>query len=61
MRCLGKLCQSIPCLFGRLLDMLFALSKEQGLAEGQPYLDALKTHFGIELAAPYEALRPLPR
>jgi len=30
------------------------------LAEGQAYLDALKTHFGIELDASYEDLRPLP-
>lgn len=29
------------------------------LSEGQAYLDALKTHFGIELDAPYEAIRPL--
>jgi len=29
-------------------------------SEGQAYLDALKTHFGIELDAPYEKLRPLP-
>jgi N-hydroxyarylamine O-acetyltransferase len=32
----------------------------QELEEGQPYLDVLKTCFGIELDAPYEALRPLP-
>lgn len=31
----------------------------QELGEGQPYLDALKTHFGIELDVPYEAIRPL--
>jgi N-hydroxyarylamine O-acetyltransferase len=31
----------------------------QELAEGQAYLNALKTYFGIELDAPYEALRPL--
>ena len=31
----------------------------QELAQGQPYLDALKTHFGIELDAPYEALLSL--
>lgn len=30
------------------------------LAEGQAYLDALKSHFGIELDASYAALRPLP-
>jgi len=33
----------------------------QELAEGQAYLDALKNHFGIELDAPYEKLRPLPK
>ena len=32
----------------------------QELEGGQPYLDALKSHFGIELDAPYEELRPLP-
>ncbi len=31
----------------------------QELEEGQPYLDALKNHFSIELDAPYEALRPV--
>jgi len=30
------------------------------LTDGQAYLNALKTHFGIELDAPYETLRPLP-
>jgi len=35
--------------------------QEQELAEGQPYLDALKTHFGIELDAPYEALPSFPQ
>ena len=34
--------------------------QEEELADGQAYLDALKTHFGIELDAPYEALRILP-
>jgi len=33
----------------------------QELAEGQTYLDALKKHFGIELDAPYEKLRTLPK
>ena len=33
----------------------------QELAEGQAYLDALKNRFGIELDAPYEKLRPLPK
>lgn len=31
------------------------------LPEGQGYLDALKTHFGIELDASYQALRPIGR
>lgn len=31
----------------------------QELTEGQTYLDALKKHFGIELDAPYDKLRPL--
>lgn len=31
------------------------------LPEGQPCLDALRRHFGIELDAPYEALPPFPR
>ncbi len=34
--------------------------EEVELEEGQPYLDALKSNFGIELDAPYESLRPLP-
>ena len=33
---------------------------EQQLVDGPAYLDALKTHFGIELDVSYEALRPLP-
>jgi len=32
----------------------------QLLPEGQAYLEALKTHFGIEIDAPYEKLRLLP-
>ena len=31
------------------------------LEEGQAYIDALQTYFGIELDAPYEDLRPLPK
>ncbi len=31
----------------------------QELAEGQSYLDALQVHFGIELDAPYDAIRPV--
>ena len=30
------------------------------LEEGEGYIEALETHFGIELGRPYEALRPLP-
>jgi len=33
----------------------------QELEEGPTYVEALKRHFGIELDAPYEAMRPLPR
>ena len=33
--------------------------REQVLTEGQAYLEALKRHFGIELDAPYEDLRPM--
>jgi N-hydroxyarylamine O-acetyltransferase len=33
----------------------------QELEEGQPYLDALKANFGIDLDAPYDAIRPLAR
>ncbi len=35
-------------------------NEEVELEDGQPYLDALKSHFGIELDAPYESLLPLP-
>lgn len=33
--------------------------QKEDLADGQPYLDALKKYFGIELDAPYETLRPI--
>jgi N-hydroxyarylamine O-acetyltransferase len=47
-------------LFNRTLRSVIA-GKEtvQEIEEGQPYLDALKIHFGIELDAPYEAILPL--
>ena len=46
-------------LFNNTLKTLSAeKEQEQELPEGQAYLDALKTHFGIELDAPYEALTP---
>jgi len=48
-------------LFNRTLRNLTADGEhEQEIAEGRAYLEALKTHFGIELDVPYEALRPLP-
>ena len=47
-------------LFNNTLQTVSAeKAQEEELAEGQAYLDALKTHFGIELDAPYEALTPL--
>ena len=33
----------------------------QDLADGPAYMDALKTHFDIELDAPYEKLRSVPK
>jgi N-hydroxyarylamine O-acetyltransferase len=48
-------------LLNRTLRRITADTEQvQELGEGQVYLDALKTHFGIALDAPYEALRPLP-
>ena len=48
-------------LLNRTLRTVTADAEQvQELGEGQAYLDALRTHFGIELDAPYEALRPLP-
>ena len=34
--------------------------EEMDLKEGRPYIEALSSHFGIELDTPYESLRPLP-
>jgi N-hydroxyarylamine O-acetyltransferase len=49
-------------LFNRTLRRVTSDGEHvQELDEGRVYLDALKTHFGIELDAPYEALRPLPQ
>ena len=49
-------------LFNSTLKKVFAGKViMQELAEGQAYLDALKSHFGIELDAPYEKLQPLPK
>ncbi|NIP33094.1 arylamine N-acetyltransferase, partial [Candidatus Saccharibacteria bacterium] len=42
-------------LFNNTLKIMTANKAQvQELPEGQAYLDALKTHFGIELDAPYE-------
>jgi N-hydroxyarylamine O-acetyltransferase len=47
-------------LFDRKLRVIVnGVGQEQELAEGPPYLDALREHFGIALDADYEALRPL--
>jgi len=48
-------------LLNRTLRRVTADTEQmQELGEGQVYLDALRTHFGIELDTSYEALRPLP-
>lgn len=48
-------------LLNRTLRIVTAGADQvQELGKGQAYLDTLKTYFGIELDAPYEALRPLP-
>jgi N-hydroxyarylamine O-acetyltransferase len=48
-------------LYNNTLKIMTANKDQvQELPEGQAYLDALKTHFGIELDARYEALRLLP-
>ena len=43
-----------------LKEMVAGKEIVQELPEGQAYLDALKSHFGIELDTPYEQLRSLP-
>lgn len=49
-------------LFNYTLTLVRNGQKEtQQLPEGQGYLDALKAYFGIELDAPYEALKALKR
>lgn len=48
-------------LFNQTLRILSSDGEQvRELGEGQVYLDALKTYFGIELNAPYEAIRSLP-
>ena len=43
-----------------LKEMVAGKEIVQELPEGQAYIDALKSHFGIELDTPYEQLRSLP-
>ena len=48
-----------------MLDRTLKITAEgkeevQTLPDSPAYLDAIKKHFGIELDAPYEDLRPLP-
>ena len=50
----------VVTLFNRTLKKVVAEKESvHKLEEGQPYLDALKNNFGIELDEPYEKLRPL--
>jgi N-hydroxyarylamine O-acetyltransferase len=49
----------ITLLNKTLKKVVSGVEKVQQLEEGQPYLDALKEHFGIELDEPYEKLRPM--
>ena len=42
-----------------LKSVIDGKENQQELMGGQVYIDALKSHFGIELDAPYEDLRPL--
>ena len=52
----------VVTLFNNTLTNIVAGNESvRELADGQAYLDALKAHFGIELDAPYEKLRPLPK
>jgi N-hydroxyarylamine O-acetyltransferase len=53
--------QGVLTLFNNTFKRSIAgRDKVTELEEGRPYLNALKAHFGIELGAPYESLRPLP-
>ncbi len=50
----------ITLLNTTLTTSMEGIDKVQELEEGIAYLDALKKHFGIDLEAPYDRLRPLP-
>ena len=59
---------ALPLTNGSITLLNRTLKKKTGdfeqvweLEEGQAYLDALKIHFGIELDAPFEKLRSLPK
>lgn len=52
----------VVTLFNNTLKKIISGNESiQELAEDQAYLDAVKKHFEIELDAPYEKLRPLPK
>ena len=52
----------VVTLFNYTLKKMIAGNETvQELADGPAYMDALKNHFGIELDAPYEKLRPVPQ
>lgn len=57
---------ALPVENGLITLFDYTLNKREGekevvqeLGEGQPYLDSLKSHFGIELNISYEKLRPI--
>jgi len=54
--------KGVVTLFNNTLKKIVAGNENvQEIAIGSAYLDVLKTEFGIELDAPYEKLRPLPK
>lgn len=54
--------KGVITLFNNTLKKQVAGKEQvQELSEGQAYLDVLKAHFRIELDAPYEELRQLPK
>jgi len=54
--------EGVTTLFDRTLRKVTGDAEQaQQLEEGQAYVESLKTHFGIELDTPYEAIRPLTR
>jgi len=54
--------KGVVTLFNNTLKTIIAGTESiQEIAKGPVYLDVLKNDFGIELDAPYEKLRPLPK